>query len=170
MVLHTATYANATGYRREATGTSPFASGGGEAGVSYVGCFTLKIARIVRVTARSERLDASWMVSSCASGSLRSRLSSGMICRRFDNQNREDNERVWSTRLGLRTAGETAICAATDDGHWPVLPRHVCERHLDAMSRPKETQHRLLYTPTQQKTKTRMIWHSATSVRSNGCG
>lgn len=70
--------AQVTRYRREGTGAAE-AGAGGEAAPSYIGCFTLKMARMVRVTARSDRLDASWTVSSCASGSLNSRRSSGSI-------------------------------------------------------------------------------------------
>lgn len=69
---------NKRDYRRP--GTVEVGAASGEVEGSYLDCLTLKIARIVRETARSERFDASWIESSCASGSLRSRRRSGMIC------------------------------------------------------------------------------------------
>lgn len=70
------------GYRRAGTGAAAAAVAGAAGGgaSSYLGCFTLKMARMVRVTARSERLDASWTVSCWASGSLSNRRKSGIIC------------------------------------------------------------------------------------------
>lgn len=60
-------------------GAAVAAAGGGVGASSYRGCFTLKMARMVRVTARSERLEASFTVSSWASGSRSNRRNNGMI-------------------------------------------------------------------------------------------